>query len=362
MKNTGKTFVRAAALCLVLLCALAASSCSRSVVFGETVAENEVTADVSGKVTPGHPGTEKSDVESAATSEISGITVSGGSADRGIIAPGEVEEWISGFAVRAKFVRNTGTRMDPDLKAPVTEAEFRVLEVCQGDFDGDILVTEYNGGTVSMKDYADVYGKDSVEKLGLGDLTDEELENRTFTDPYELENRFDFEKKDPDTEYLIYVTVNTETGKTWLGDNGLTCLEIKDGLVTGPSHGASMSADGVTVSLDVPEGWSFEEDKEFERTYDGAISFFPEETPEKKITVGYREEPIGFCGTCLTTEEITLGGIKGTKMIYSDMRDYPWESIILGKVYILNHVRNEDWAIYGDEIMAILDTITVTEG
>ena len=172
MKNTGKSFVRAAALCLVLLCALAASSCSRSVVFGETVAENEVTADVSGKVTPGHPGTEKSDVESAATSEISGITVSGGSADRGIIAPGEGEEWISGFAVRAKFVSNTGTRMDPDLKAPVTEAEFRVLEVCQGDFDGDILVTEYNGGTVSMKDYADVY-RDSVEKLGLRELRDE---------------------------------------------------------------------------------------------------------------------------------------------------------------------------------------------
>ncbi len=161
--------------------------------------------------------------------------------DLGVADSREVEEWISGFAVRAKFVRNTGTRMDPDLKAPVTEAEFRVLEICQGDFDGDILVTEYNGGTVSMKDYADVYGKDSVEKLGLGDLTDEELENRTFTDPYELENRFDFEKKDPDTEYLIYVTVNTETGKTWLGDNGLTCLEIKDGMVTSPLTGETMT-------------------------------------------------------------------------------------------------------------------------
>ena len=131
--------------------------------------------------------------------------------------------------------------------------------------------------------------------------------------------------------------------------------EVKDERVT-------LSADGVTVSFDLPEGWSFEEDKEFERTYDGAISFFPEDTPGIMITVGYREESIGFCGTCLTTEEITLGGIKGTKMIYSDMRDYPWDFIILGKVYILNHVRNEDWAIYGDEILAILDTITVTEG
>ncbi|MBQ3901649.1 MAG: hypothetical protein II736_08010, partial [Clostridia bacterium] len=126
---------------------------------------------------------------------------------------------------------------------------------------------------------------------------------------------------------------------------------------------ATVTAGGVTVSFDLPEGWSFEEDKEFERTYDGAISFFPEETPGKKITVGYREEPIGFCGTCLTTEEITLGGIKGTKMIYSDMRDYPWDSIILGKVYILNRgFTNDQWAVCGDEIMAILDTITVTEG
>ena len=50
-------------------------------------------------------------------------------------------------------------------------------------------------------------------------------------------------------------------------------------------------------------------------------------------------------------------------MIYSDMRDYPWDSIILGKVYILNRgFTNDQWAIYGDEIMAILDTITVTEG
>ena len=360
MKNTGKTFVRAAALCLVLLCALAASSCSRSVVFGETVDENEVTADVSGKVTPGHPGTEKSDVESAATSEISGITVSGGSADRGIIAPGEAEESLSGFTVRAKFVRNIGTRMDPDLKAPVTEAEFRVLEVCQGEFDGDILVTEYNGGTVSMKDYADVYGKDSVEKLGLGDLTDEELENRTFTDPYEGGDRFDFEKKDPDTEYLIYITVNTDTGKTWLGDNGLTCLEIKDEPVTNPSHCVMMTAHGVTVSFDLPEGWSFEEDKEFERTYDAAVTFFPEDAPGTNITVGYREEPIGYCGTGLTTEEITLGGLRGIKMIYGDMRDYPWSNIILGNVDIMNRgFTNDLWTVWGNEIMAILDSITV---
>ena len=55
--------------------------------------------------------------------------------------------------------------------------------------------------------------------------------------------RFDFEKKDIDTEYLIFVTVNTETGKTWLGDNGLTCLEIKDGLVTNPFTGEAMTVD-----------------------------------------------------------------------------------------------------------------------
>ncbi|MBR7033708.1 MAG: hypothetical protein IKI03_08780 [Clostridia bacterium] len=212
-----------AVLCSLLLCALLIS-CSE-------------------RVTPEYFGLEKSDGKSVETQELIGITKSGRSVDRGIVDSNEVEEWLSGFALRAKFVRNTGTHMDPDLKAPVTEVEFRVLEVCQGEFDGDILVTEYNGGTVSMKDYADVYGKDSVKKLGFGDLTDEELESKSFTDPYEGEDRFDFEKKDIDTEYLIFVTVNTETGKTWLGDNGLTCLEIKDGLVTNPFTGEAMTVD-----------------------------------------------------------------------------------------------------------------------
>ncbi|MBR6291019.1 MAG: hypothetical protein IKR53_06200 [Clostridia bacterium] len=167
---------------------------------------------------------------------------------------------------------------------------------------------------------------------------------------------------------------STVYGETVAGENGVE-VNVPEGTGSAPTEPpeteapdvkgerVTLSADGVTVSFDLPEGWSFEEDKEFERTYDGAISFFPEDTPGIMITVGYREEPIGFCGTCLTTEEITLGGIKGTKMIYSDMRDYPWDSIILGKVYILNRgFTNDQWATYGDEIMAILDTITVTEG
>ena len=126
----------------------------------------------------------------------------------------------------------------------------------------------------------------------------------------------------------------------------------------------TLSAGGVTVSLDVPEGWTFEEDKEFEeRTYDAAITLCTDGAPGSCITVGYSSEGFGICGTCLETEAVTVGGIEGVKMIYSDMKEYPWEYFKLGNVWVMNRgFTNDQWAIYGDEIMAILDTITVTEG
>ena len=127
---------------------------------------------------------------------------------------------------------------------------------------------------------------------------------------------------------------------------------------------ATVTAGGVTVSLDVPEGWTFEEDREFEeRTYDAAITLRTDGAPGSYITVGYREEPLGVCGTCLETEAVTVGGIEGVKLIYTDMPEYPWDSLHLGKIWVLNRgFTNDQWAVYGDEIMAMLDTITVIEG
>ena len=127
---------------------------------------------------------------------------------------------------------------------------------------------------------------------------------------------------------------------------------------------ATVTAGGVTVSLDVPEGWTFEEDKEFEeRAYDAAITLCTDGAPGSCITVGYSSEGLGVCGWCLETEAVTLSGIEGVKMSYTDLPEYPWEYFKLGNVWVMNRgFTNDQWAIYGDEIMAILDTITVTEG
>ena len=168
---------------------------------------------------------------------------------------------------------------------------------------------------------------------------------------------------------------NTVYGETVAGENDApaTVPETTEPASTEPAETeapevktvrATMTAGGVTVSLDVPEGWNFGEDKEFEeRTYDAAITLCTDGAPGSCITVGYREEPLGVCGTCLETEAVTVGGIEGVKMIYRDMREYPWEYFKLGNVWILNRGFTSDlWAVYGDEIMAILDTITVAEG
>ena len=126
---------------------------------------------------------------------------------------------------------------------------------------------------------------------------------------------------------------------------------------------ATVTAGGVTVSLDVPEGWTFEEDKELERTCDAAITFRTVRAPESCITVSYHKEPFGVCGWCLETEAVTLSGIEGVKMSYTDLPEYPWEYFKLGNVWVMNRgFTNDQWAVCGDEIMAILDTITVTEG
>lgn len=168
---------------------------------------------------------------------------------------------------------------------------------------------------------------------------------------------------------------STVYGETVAGGNGVD-VNVPEGTGSAPADlpeteapevktvRATVTAGGVTVSLDVPEGWTFEEDKEFEeRAYDAAITLCTDGAPGSCITVGYSSEGFGICGTCLETEAVTVGGIEGVKMIYSDMKEYPWEYFKLGNVWIVNRgFTNDQWAVCGDEIMAILDTITVTEG
>ncbi|MBQ7474734.1 MAG: hypothetical protein IJS78_02300 [Clostridia bacterium] len=174
-----------------------------------------------------------------------GEAIAGGKTelDYGILREEEIPDWLGHFTVRVRFLRNLVSRVDEEMRAIVTDAEFEVLDVIEGTSPGTIIKLWYLGGTVTLKDFARLYGDGELEKLGLGGLSDEELEKRTYSDVIYPPEGFDFEEKDPDTEYLLFVTVNEDTGDLYMLYNGWSCLEIKDGFVTDPFSGETKSVE-----------------------------------------------------------------------------------------------------------------------
>ena len=112
------------------------------------------------------------------------------------------------------------------------------------------------------------------------------------------------------------------------------------------SHGA--------ISRYIIDGWTYE----LESGTDGGY-FIVLRPPyeEGALRVGYYPN-FGVCGTGLTTEEKTIAGRNVCVGTYDD--SHMWSFITLEDDYVvLNEGAGDWWGAYGDEAMAILDTILI---
>ncbi|MCH5317616.1 MAG: hypothetical protein J1E05_06525 [Eubacterium sp.] len=120
------------------------------------------------------------------------------------------------------------------------------------------------------------------------------------------------------------------------------------------------------ISLSIPDGWeydTFEGDDNFspnsEDRYYG-IGIWPSGHGGGKITIEFCPY-FGVCGTGLTEKKITIGSYEGLIGSYDKGKTWCFIALIGDQrdYVILNDGADEWWGDYGNEAMAILDTLVV---
>ncbi len=114
---------------------------------------------------------------------------------------------------------------------PLTTAEFEVVEVVKGSFEGETIGVSYYGGTVSMFDYMNAMGEEERAKAGY-DFTEEEAKKIGVTYMNE-ENGVSFKEG---TEYLVCLGANDD-GTYMVLAEGYGVSAVEDGQVTNRATG-----------------------------------------------------------------------------------------------------------------------------
>lgn len=115
------------------------------------------------------------------------------------------------------------------------------------------------------------------------------------------------------------------------------------------------------MSVGLPEGWEYAIVEYSEETYFCGIEFWPAEYPDAKLRLLYYSNFFGVCGTGLEQQERTLALAGNVHVGTYDGRNV-WDFIRFtekGDNYALLNEAAEVWDIYGPQIDAILDTISL---
>lgn len=152
--------------------------------------------------------------------------------------------------------------------------------------------------------------------------------------------------------------------------------ETKDNMATGNAVSefanqiisekkVSYECDRGNISLYLPDGWSHKIEK-YKKTNEDetfGITFWQDKSDKKnEISVQYTKF-FGVCGTGLETKKIKINNVESEAGYYNG-KPY-WDYIMLGKKFkntfvVLNYCESETWwKQYGDQVMEILDSLTV---
>lgn len=127
----------------------------------------------------------------------------------------------------------------------------------------------------------------------------------------------------------------------------------KENAVTGEL--VEVNKDDKMLSLVIPEGWEYSTSNAMDFSSEPFIEFWPKGEDEGRIKFMY-DENFGVCGTGLTSEEVILGGHKGSMGTYDNNSVFSFIAFDREFV-ILNMGADEWWNEYGTEAMEILVTL-----
>lgn len=175
-------------------------------------------------------------------------------------------------------------------------------------------------------------------------------------------------RKPPDEEIKINAFIlngNTltdkDTGQEYLLSDDdlealLTALESTEQWAT-----IGYSTEYAKISLNFLDGWKYEINEPEGESDDFSISIWPYGHEDGKIRIEYSPY-FGVCGTGLTEKKTTIGNYEAFMGFYENNK--VWSFIVLTgeaqRDYVIwNEGADEWWSDYGDEAMAILDTLLV---
>lgn len=119
-----------------------------------------------------------------------------------------------------------------------------------------------------------------------------------------------------------------------------------------------------SISLRIPDGWSHKI-KKYKKTKNDesfGITFWKDGKKKKAMISVQYIKPFGVCGTGLVGKKLRINGLD-SEAGYYDGKPY-WDYIIFLNGYenfvILNFCENKNWwNTYGDQVMEILNTLTI---
>jgi hypothetical protein len=153
-----------------------------------------------------------------------------------------------------------------------------------------------------------------------------------------------------------------EKNSLFAADNTSNILEVKENDSNGlaKSQEVTLSGQGGTISLQIPEGWKSISFPDCGDYVSYKIWFYPENIEKGYIELSYINS-FGVCGTGLFEEEITLAGDTASMGTY-DNHAY-WDFIAFkgkNKGLVANAFSVEDWSKeYTIQAMEILNTASI---
>lgn len=112
-----------------------------------------------------------------------------------------------------------------------------------------------------------------------------------------------------------------------------------------------------TISIKIPDSWNYETVEEAPDDVLDAVHLYPnQEQKDQYISIRKTKEPLGVCGTSLTTEKLELSNGQEATIGYYD-GGHNWEFInIAGEnVFSWNHGLTEQQAKRGIEIIKTIE-------
>lgn len=117
--------------------------------------------------------------------------------------------------------------------------------------------------------------------------------------------------------------------------------------------------------LELPAGWNYEICKYSEESATFGIDFWPADQTEGKLRLRYNPDGFYVCGTDLEETEIRLdNGLRAYQGTYDNHAVWDFISIrdLPGSYVILTENVDSWWAVYGEQAMDIIGSMSLAEG